>query len=197
MLRQRDTTLSRRAEDNDVEMMRGQTKCRNLHLEMHEAESMQVFKLAKVVHFSGKGWVDQPTSWLDIDASEVAQKVGVKAAVPQFNRYAETVAVVANAAKAALVHGNSGAPDSARLVHAFHSYNLGLRARPWFEYVRSKANPADEPSRVDLSGERWRVLACPELVSEPVPVSFPQVECWRDPAGWARLGESRAVETRW
>ena len=100
-------------------------------------------------------------------------------------------------AKAALVHGYSGAPDSARLVHAFHSYNLGLRARPWFEYVRSKANPADEPSRVDLSGGRWRVLACPELVSEPVPVSFPQVECWRDPAGWARLGESRALETRW
>ena len=83
------------------------------------------------------------------------------------------------------------------MVHALHAYNLGLRARPWFEYVRSKANPADEPSRVDLSGGRWRVLACPELVSEPVPVSFPQVECWRDPAGWARLGESRAVETRW
>ena len=71
-------------------------------------------------------------------------------------------------AKAALVHGYSGAPDSSRLVHALHAYNLGLRARPWFEYVRSKANPADEPSRVDLARSRWRVLACPELVSEPV-----------------------------
>ena len=99
-------------------------------------------------------------------------------------------------AKAALVHGYSGAPDSARLVHAFHSYNLGLRARPWFEYVRSKANPADEPSRVDLAGLRWRVLACPELVSEPVPVSWPQADTWRDPAGWARLAARRAALLR-
>ena len=96
-------------------------------------------------------------------------------------------------AKAALVHGYSGAPDSSRLVHALHAYNLGLRARPWFEYVRSKANPADEPSRVDLSSVRWRVLACPELVSEPVPVSWPQEDNWRDPAGWARLAAGRAA----
>ena len=69
------------------------------------------------------------------------------------------------------MHGYSRAPDNSRMVHALHAYNLGLRARPWFEYVRPKANPADEPSRVDLARLRWRVLACPELVSEPVPVS--------------------------
>ena len=43
-------------------------------------------------------------------------------------------------AKAALVHGYSRAPDNSRMVHALHAYNLGLRARPWFEYVRSKAS---------------------------------------------------------
>ena len=96
-------------------------------------------------------------------------------------------------AKAALVHGYSGAPDSSRLVHALHAYNLGLRARPWFEYVRSQANPADEPSRVDLAGIRWRVLACPELISQPVPVRWPQADEWRDPAGWARLAAGRAA----
>ena len=58
----------------------------------------------------------------------------------------------------------------------------------------SEANPADEPSRVDLAGVRWRVLACPELVSEPVPVSWPQADDWRDPAGWARLAAGRAVQ---
>ena len=56
-----------------------------------------------------------------------------------------------------------------------------------------QANPADEPSRVDLSGVRWRVLACPGLVSEPVPVSWPQEDNWRDPAGWARLAAGRAA----
>ena len=40
---------------------------------------------------------------------------------------------------------------------------------------------------------RWRVLACPELVSEPVPVSWPQEDNWRDPAGWARLAAGRAA----
>ena len=79
------------------------------------------------------------------------------------------------------------------MVHALHAYNLGLRARPWFEYVRSKANPADEPPRVDLSRLRRRVLACPELVSEPVPVSWPQEDNWRDPAGGARLAAGRAA----
>ena len=56
-----------------------------------------------------------------------------------------------------------------------------------------EGQPADEPSRVDLSRLRWRVLACPELVSEPVPVSWPQEDNWRDPAGWARLAAGRAA----
>ena len=96
-------------------------------------------------------------------------------------------------AKAALVHGYSGLPDSARLAHIFHAWNMSLAARVWFEYVPSAANPGDEPSRVDLSSVRWRVLACPELVSEPVPVSWPQEDNWRDPAGWARLAAGRAA----
>ena len=50
-------------------------------------------------------------------------------------------------AKAALVHGYSGMPDSARIAHAFHAWNMGLAARVWFEYVPSKANIADLPSR--------------------------------------------------
>ena len=53
-------------------------------------------------------------------------------------------------AKAALVHGYSGAPDSSRLVHLLQAWNVGLRARTWYEYVRSKANPSDEPSRVPI-----------------------------------------------
>ena len=87
--------------------------------------------------------------------------------------------------------GTHAGPARPRAEPAWRS--LGLRARPWFEYVRSKANPADEPSRVDLAGVRWRVLACPELVSEPVPVSWPQADDWRDPAGWARLAAGRAA----
>ena len=52
---------------------------------------------------------------------------------------------------AALVRGYSGMPDSARLVHALHAFNVGLRALPWFAHVRSAANVSDAPSRGDVS----------------------------------------------
>ena len=97
-------------------------------------------------------------------------------------------------AKAAMVHGYSGAPDSARLVHLLQAWNIGLRARTWYEYVRSKANPGDEPSRVmALAQEQWQVLRQPDISSKPVPVRFPQVDDWRDPAGWARMAARLAA----
>ena len=54
-------------------------------------------------------------------------------------------------AMAALVKGYSRALDSARIVHAFHAWNAGVRVSSWFEYVRSKANIADMPSRSEFS----------------------------------------------
>ena len=54
-------------------------------------------------------------------------------------------------ALSAMTKGYSGVPDSARLVHLFHAWNLGARAACWFEYVPTAANPADKPSRVDLA----------------------------------------------
>ena len=63
---------------------------------------------------------------------------------------------------------------------------MSLAARVWFEYVPSAANPGDEPSRVDLSGLRFVVCRHPEIISDPIPVVFPPVARWRDPAGWAR-----------
>ena len=93
---------------------------------------------------------------------------------------------LATSAKAGLVHGYSGVPDSARIVHLFHAWNVGLGARPWFEFVPSEANPSDEPSRVDLSRCPLVLCAQPAIVSQPVQVRFPPVERWSDPAGWVR-----------
>ena len=42
------------------------------------------------------------------------------------------------------------APDSVRIVHAFAAFNLGQDASAWFEWVPSKANVADLPSRGDF-----------------------------------------------
>ena len=46
-----------------------------------------------------------------------------------------------------LVKGYSGAPDMHAIIRAFHVTNLVIRANLWFNYVASKANVADLPSR--------------------------------------------------
>ena len=48
---------------------------------------------------------------------------------------------------AGLVKGYSRAIHSGRTVNAFHALNAGLRADTFVEYVRTKANIADLPSR--------------------------------------------------
>ena len=88
-------------------------------------------------------------------------------------------------AKAALVYGYSGVPESAPLVHAFHALNLVVRSKPWFEWIPTKANPSDEPSRVDYSSGPLELAD--GIVSQPVPVSLPPMEAWGNVAGWARL----------
>ena len=60
-------------------------------------------------------------------------------------------------ALAALAKGYSGVPDSAHIVHVFHAWAAAASASVWFEYVRSKANIADLPSRFAIR-ELWRLF---------------------------------------
>ena len=81
---------------------------------------------------------------------------------------------------AALAKGYSRAVDSARIVHALHAWNVGAGVATWFEYVRSKANVADLPSRYEFELLR-------ELGSEEVDVSLPVIDDWFAPAAeWLR-----------
>ena len=82
-------------------------------------------------------------------------------------------------AAACKAKGYSGAPDSARIVHAMHATLAGLGVRAWFEYVRTDANVSDKPSREDLSAVRYALGECmvdaigAELVSAPVASVLP------------------------
>ena len=88
---------------------------------------------------------------------------------------------------AALVKGYSGAPDSARLLHAFKAFAFGFGVDPWFQWVPSKANIADMPSRHDLS-----LLG--ELGAVRREVVFPPFPAWDSEAlEWARAGASAVV----
>ena len=49
----------------------------------------------------------------------------------------------------ALVHGYAGKEDMATMVNAYHAMCASMAARVYFDYVPSKANLADLPSRGD------------------------------------------------
>ena len=78
-------------------------------------------------------------------------------------------------ALASLIKGYSSKPDSAQIVHAFHSFNLGLKCKVWFEYVNTKANIADEPSRKEFG-------LLNELGSKPKPIVLPELAAFDDDA---------------
>ena len=93
------------------------------------------------------------------------------------------------AALAGLTKGYSRVVDSAHIVHAFHAWNVAIGAHVWFEYVRSEANPSDEPSRnLELAATLWEVA--PGVTSRPAPMRFPSLEELENPAGWMREARS-------
>ena len=94
-----------------------------------------------------------------------------------------------SSAVAALVKGYSSAIDSALIVQAIHATLAGLEADVWFEYVRTDANVADEPSRVDMQGVRYAlgadVVRGVTAVATSVPVAavpLPELGEWDENA---------------
>jgi hypothetical protein len=78
-------------------------------------------------------------------------------------------------AVAGLLKGYSSVADSARIVHAFWAIASALGSDVWFEYVPSKANIADAPSRNDCSYVE-------SLGSDRCPFVCPPIDAWRSPA---------------
>ena len=98
---------------------------------------------------------------------------------------------------AALVKGYAACLDSGLLVNAFHAFNVGLRADVFFEYVRSKANIADLPSRLamDELWEMFRDLGM-EDKARSIEMVIPTFEDWHAPArDLVSRGASIAVAT--
>ena len=50
-------------------------------------------------------------------------------------------------ARAGIVKGSSNKPDSARIIDALHVELVALSCQPWFSFVYSEDNLADDPSR--------------------------------------------------
>jgi hypothetical protein len=91
-------------------------------------------------------------------------------------------------ALSAAVHGYSSKPDCAQLVNVLHAQLVGLRAHVWWEWVPSKANPADIPTRPERAGEM-------SAAAVRVPMYLPPVgEVLGDVKGW--IGRTREIVDR-
>jgi hypothetical protein len=80
------------------------------------------------------------------------------AAITPYNMYTTRMAgrrvmhfIDNTVALSALVHGYVAKEDMARLVNAFYAMNAGMTARTYLDYVPSKANIADLPSRSEYT----------------------------------------------
>jgi hypothetical protein len=72
------------------------------------------------------------------------------------------------AALSALVHGYASKPDLSRLVNLFHAQIAALRCRFYGDWVPSKANPSDVPTRPERYHEippsaTWMAMVLPAL----------------------------------
>ena len=96
-------------------------------------------------------------------------------------------------ALSALVHGYSGKPDLAKAVNVFYLQMLSLRASVFFDFVPSKANIADLPSRnmfVELERELHGITV---RGSAPDTLVVPSVAAWHAPlASWVQASRHSA-----
>ena len=90
-------------------------------------------------------------------------------------------------ALSALVHGYSGKPDLAKSVNVFYLQMLALRGSVFFEYVPSKANIADLPSRRLYAQLQHELNGLQATDAVPDPLVVPSVGIWALPLSrWAR-----------
>ena len=90
-----------------------------------------------------------------------------------------------DAALASLIKGYARAADLAKIVHAFAATNLGLQCEPWFEYVRSAANPSDGPSRGDFE-------LMTRLQAKKVELVLPHESWWNAPTMFYEAAKAAA-----
>ena len=111
-----------------------------------------------------------------IGQCEILAAAAVYTSMPDLFKGREAIHWIDNtSAISCLLHGYSGKVDSALLVNAFHLFNAGLRVRIHFEYVESKANVADLPSRQEFT------YLLTVLAARRVPTFIHPAGTWRGP----------------
>ena len=100
-------------------------------------------------------------------------------------------------ALAGLTKGYAKQPDMARLTNQAHTLLMDLDCDPFFEYVRSKANIADLPSRGEAGKAKEILLEMGWLPEQIIMVKskLPEGKMWTEPAAeWLKGQRSQPAE---
>jgi hypothetical protein len=84
-------------------------------------------------------------------------------------------------ALSAYVHGYSGKQELAKTVNVFYLQMVSLRASVYFDYVPSKANIADLPSRGEHERTRRELHGLRQRGSAPDTLAIPSIAQWTAP----------------
>ena len=84
-------------------------------------------------------------------------------------------------ALSSLLNGYSSKPDAARLCNLFHLFAAAIGCSIYFEWVPSKANIADLPSRATMAAIRRYASYFPR--SRTLPLVPPDASTWNAPLG--------------
>ena len=126
-------------------------------------------------------------SWSPHHKTFIAQ-LEVLAAVSVYSTYPELFVgrsvhhwIDNTVALSSLVHGYSGKPDLAKMVNVAHLQLAGLRTSVYFDYVPSKANIADLPSRRAFAELHAALRGVPRSPGSTTRLSVPNVATWHAP----------------
>ena len=79
------------------------------------------------------------------------------------------------------MHGYAGKPDLAKITNVFYMQALGLRASVYFDYVASKANIADLPSRREFDKLMTELTGLDVRSTPSAALAVPDVSSWEQP----------------
>ena len=83
-----------------------------------------------------------------------------------------------------MIFGYASKAQMARLASMYHLQSFEMGITPWHEWVPSKANIADEPSRDRRSPEAFGWPGLTQLGAERVEMVFLSPELWDDIGLW-------------
>ena len=130
-------------------------------------------------------WVYAYLSWEDktlIMQAEMIAALSALMSAPSVLAGRKVIIFIDNTgALSSLLHGYSSKPDAARLCNLFHLFAAAIGCSIYFEWVPTKANIADLPSRATMAAMRRYLSYFPH--SRMLPLVPPDASTWDAPLG--------------